>query len=200
MDLATKTTTRLLDALHDLEDEDAWRTFDERYRPIIFGVARRMGLSEADAADVAQQTIVRFLRSYSQGDYDRDRGRLRSWIVGIARHCSLDALRKRARGAGLRGESGFLDVPAPEHLEALWEAERDRVILDRAMDRLRSTSSLTERTRQAFDMVALKGMPAGDVAIELGLTVDEVYRIKHRVTKRLRNITDHLRSLHDDGL
>ena len=102
MNSLSKTTTQLLEALHDEGNEVAWQAFDDRHRPIVFGVARRLGLSEEDAADVAQQSIVEFLQAYKRGAYERERGRLRSWLVGIARFRSLDALRRRKRALGER--------------------------------------------------------------------------------------------------
>ena len=86
----THTTTALLAALHDLSDQPAWREFEGRYAPIISGVARRMGLSESDSQDVMQETMLQFIRDYRAGKYDRTRGRLRSWIIGIARHRIAD--------------------------------------------------------------------------------------------------------------
>ena len=56
----TRTTTAMLDALHDPENALVWETFDKRYRPILIGFARNLGLSEQDAADIAQETLTRF--------------------------------------------------------------------------------------------------------------------------------------------
>jgi hypothetical protein len=40
----TRTTTEMLAALHDARNEPAWEAFDARYRPIIVGFARNLGL------------------------------------------------------------------------------------------------------------------------------------------------------------
>jgi len=72
----TTTTTALLDGLHDPANEEVWREFDTRYRPIILGFAVKLGLSDEDAADVAQDTLARFVQEYRAGRYDRTRGRL----------------------------------------------------------------------------------------------------------------------------
>lgn len=192
-----KTTTQLLESLHDLSDQVVWQVFDERYRPILFALARRLGLTEADAADVAQQTLTEFVGDYQSGRYDRQRGRLRSWLLGIARHRSIDLQRSQARRRELRGESGYLHLPAEDRLEEIWTAERDRWIVQQAMAELRAHSATTGTTLRAFEMVALQDLPPEQVARECGMTVDEVYRIKHRITKRLREITGKLRALYD---
>ena len=79
----TRTTTVLLEGLHDASNDAVWGEFDRRYRPVVFGFARRLGLDDADAADVAQETLTRFLEEYRRGVYDRERGRLRSWLVTL---------------------------------------------------------------------------------------------------------------------
>lgn len=196
--VSNATTTRLLESLHDSGNEAAWSELDSRYRPIIFGVARRIGLGEEDAADVAQQTLIEFFRDYRSGKYDRERGRLRMWIAGIARHRSLDLLRSEVRRRGFRGESGYLQLPAEKQLSELWNGEREQLILRRAMDELRENSGTTENTLQVFERVALEGLPPDRVARERQLSVDEVYRIKHRITRRLREITARLRALYQE--
>jgi len=43
---STQTTTKLLEELKDEANADAWNEFDTRYRPILIGFARRLGLGE----------------------------------------------------------------------------------------------------------------------------------------------------------
>ena len=49
----TRTTSALLNSLRDPANGAAWGELDGRYRPILFNLARRAGLSDADAADAA---------------------------------------------------------------------------------------------------------------------------------------------------
>jgi hypothetical protein len=72
----SRTTTALLEGLHDPADAVAWEQFDRRYRPIVVGFASRLGLADADAADVAQEVMLQFVKEYRAGKYDRQRGRL----------------------------------------------------------------------------------------------------------------------------
>ncbi|MFT3683880.1 MAG: sigma factor [Phycisphaerales bacterium] len=133
--LATRTTTKLLDALRDHANEPAWSQIDARYRPVIAGLARRLGATSAEAEEVAQQTLAEFVQAFRLGRYDRTKGRLSSWILGIARNTTSGVLRRRGRESGGRG------VPAEEAsvddhaLRQAWTDERDRVILLRALRR-----------------------------------------------------------------
>ena len=102
----TLTTTQLLEGLADPANQAVWQVFDARYRPVLLAFARRLDLSAEDAADVAQEALTRFMTALREGRFDRDRGRLRSWMVGIARHirghdqCPTGGPRKGAGGVG----------------------------------------------------------------------------------------------------
>lgn len=187
--IATRTTTRLLDALKDTSNELAWSHIDGRFRPVIAGLARRLGLRESEADEVAQQTLAEFVRAYRDGRYDRGKGRLSSWILGIAHNTALKAMRTGRRD----GSSTALEsVPDEPTLRSIWTDERDRLILDRALGMLRDETSVDDRTLRAFELVGLRGVPAAQAAEQCGMTVDQVYVAKNRVTKRLRALVEQL--------
>ena len=193
----TRTTTAMLEGLFDPTDDDVWSSFDARYRPIVEGFARRIGLSEADAADAAQETMARFLQEYRAGKYDRSRSRLRSWLIGIARYRALDIQRWRAGRREHRGES-VVDVVSDEaHLSTLWEEERRQVLLRRAMDELKKTGRTSDKTTQAFELLMFQQMSPGDVAEALGMTTRDVYMAKSRIAERLRTIVTRLDAEYD---
>lgn len=183
--LATRTTTKLLDALHDRSNELIWEQIDARYRPVVAALARRLGLSVSQADEVAQQTLSEFVRAYREGRYDRTKGRLSSWIMGIAHHTALRAQRAAGRDAsplGTQAES-VCDEPS---LRGMWTEERDRLILGRALATLRDDSNIDDRTLLAFELVGLRGVPASEAAAQSGMSVEQVYVAKSRLTKRLR--------------
>lgn len=196
---ATHTTTRLLDALHDLKNEPVWSQFDARFRPVIAGLARRLGLSPADAEDVAQHALSEFVRCYRANQYDRSKGRLSSWLLGIAHHSALAALRQRGKTPAFDPSSS--DPPDTESaLRSIWDEERDREILMRAISMLREDSDIDPRTLLAFELSALRGVPATEVAAQTGMTVDQVYVVRSRMTKRLRDLVATLTSAFDEDV
>jgi RNA polymerase sigma-70 factor (ECF subfamily) len=188
---AARTTTKLLDDLRDRSNDLAWTQIDARFRPVIAGLARRLGLSEADSEEVAQQTIAEFARAYREGRYDRSKGRLSSWILGIAHHTALRELRN-GRRALLPGQTAIANVVDDDALRTIWADERDRAILNRAFSHLRDESALDDRTLLAFELVALRGVAAQHAATQCGMSVDQVYVAKTRVTKRLRQVVAEL--------
>ena len=189
----TRTTTQLLNDLHDPQNQQVWETLDSRYRPIILNFVRRLGLSDADAADVAQETLIQFTREYRDGRYDRERGRLRSWIITIARYKVAAVRRAQARGGGpARGDSVIVNLEDEAELTRIWEVERRTILLRQAMEQLKSTSRTADRTIQAFELLVTRHMAAPAVAEALGMSVHDVYLAKSRCTRKLREILESL--------
>jgi RNA polymerase sigma-70 factor (ECF subfamily) len=197
MNALTHTTTVLLERLLESGNVEVWLEFDARYRPIITSFARRLGLGDADADDVAQETLTRFLKAYRAGQYDRTKGRLSRWIVGIARHCAIDVMRMRAQRREWRGESAIGDLAAEDALTAAWDEECRQAIMDQAMRELRETSRMDERTIQAFELVAFEQRPAAEVASKLAVSIDSVYAAKNRCLTQLREIVARLNELYE---
>ena len=194
-----RTTTSLLEGLFDTDNEIAWSHFDARYRPIVLGFARKMGLSESDASEVAQETIVQFLKEYKEGKYDRERGRLRSWLIGIARFRVAGVYRGKSNKREYRGESAMITLPTDEDAcESIWDTERRTVILQQALRELRANSKATDQTIQAFEMLVLNKMPVATVAETLDMSRDEVYMAKSRTAARLKDIIDRFEQLYDE--
>lgn len=195
--MSTRTTTRLLDDLRDPGNSDAWRNFDARYRPVLVSFARRLGFQPDDAVELAQQTLVEFARAYLAGRYQRAQGRLSSWLVGIARH--VGSAMRRTRGAQrVGGDTMIAELPAENDLSRVWEDERDRSILQQALAQLRTASRADESTFLAFELCALRGVPAQEVANRCGISVDSVYLAKSRLTKRLREIVAEMTEVYEE--
>jgi RNA polymerase sigma factor (sigma-70 family) len=186
----TRTTTQLLDALREPTNEPAWKQIDARYRPVIAGLARRLGLHADAAEEAAQHTLTEFVKAYREGRYDRTKGRLSSWILGIAHHSALKVMRDGKREGSKGGSlSHVADEPS---LRSIWDQERDRSIVARALAILRDESGVDDRTLEAFELVALRGVPAQEAASQCSMSVEQVYVCKTRVTKRLRGVVEHL--------
>lgn len=190
--MITRTTTQLIEDLRDPKNAEAWGRFDARYRPILIGFARQLGLSAEDASELAQRTMAEFAGSYLKGRYDRGKGKLSSWLIGIARNVASGMRRPRGQGHRVGGDTMADEMPAelPEdaHLTLLWEREREQAILNEAMTILRTRTRTEENTFRAFELFAVRGTPAEMVASECGLSVEAVYVIKNRLTRRLREI------------
>lgn len=195
--IQTTTTTRLLSDLQDAGNNSAWTELDSRYRPILVRFARQLDFVGDDAEELAQQTLAEFARAYTSGQYDRERGRLRSWLLGIARNVAFELRRKRA--AVRNAIDSDLDLISDDvRLTSIWEQERERAIFVEALARLRATQT-ESTTIEAFELYAIHGMPVKDVSARCGLSVDTIYVIKNRLTRRLRELVAELTEAYSHG-
>lgn len=195
--MRTTTTTALLEGLYDVQDSVVWQVFDDRYRPIIVGVCRRLGLNDSESDDVAQDTLLQFLRDYREGRYSRERGRLRSWVVGIARHRVIDFQRSRGRRKEKVGHSSAMEVPDERSLEDIWDQEMERSILRQSVEELRRTTRTTEKSIRAFEMIVFDRREVEAVGEILEMKAHDVYVAKSRVTTKLREIVERLKNLYE---
>lgn len=199
MDSHLQTTTTLLEGLLDSRNDAIWREFAERYQPVILSIARRLGLGDQDAADAAQETLIRFLQEYRAGKYDRDKGRLGAWITAMARFRIADAYRAKARDRKVRGDSVFEFVPTENEMEQIWDEECRREIIRKAMERLSHDTNLNEQTVTLFRALALEQKRPTDVAREYDVSIDVVYKSKQRCLAQLRTIIDELNVAYELG-
>ncbi|MEW6071108.1 MAG: sigma-70 family RNA polymerase sigma factor [Planctomycetota bacterium] len=181
------TSSVLLQELLDPSREGGWREFDARYRPVLLAFARRCGLAEADADDVAQETLVRLVADLRAGRYDPARGRLRAWIFGICRTRVADLLRTRGRRREERGESALQEQGQEnEDLDGVFEAEWRAAMLREALRALREETRTEPKNVRVLELLLLEGRDVAATAAALGLTPAAVYLAKHRILRRLR--------------
>lgn len=173
--------------------------FVGRYDPILRAVAMRLGLSAEDAADVSQQTLLEFVRDMRAGRYDRARGRLRTWIIAIAEHRGRDLLRRIALRRGEGSDAALSFLPDRTVLEQVWDDEERKGIAHEAWDSLRAASHFDDRSLRIFELVALRGVPASAAASEFGVSEQNVYVVKHRVARRLRELVEEVTRAFQEG-
>jgi len=186
-----KTNTVLLAGLLEAGNDEVWRDFDGRYRPVLRAFAGRLGLASADAGEVAQETLARVVERYRAGKYDRERGRLRSWIFGIAQRRVADVRRVRERRREKRGESALEPLTSEPELEHLFEEEWQRALLAAAFAELRAGRTDPQSIR-ALELLASGNRSADEVATELSMPPNAVYAAKHRAVVKLREILTRL--------
>jgi DNA-directed RNA polymerase specialized sigma24 family protein len=103
---------------------------------------------------------------------------------------------RESRGEVHPGATALAATPdpseSPDALRRIWADERDRSIVSRAMTLLREDSDTDDRTLLAFELVAMRGVPAAEAAAQCEMSVEQVYVVKSRITKRLRAIVQDL--------
>lgn len=182
------TRPSLLVRLRNPHDEKAWTEFVELYTPLVYGYARKQGLQEADAADLAQEVFSAVAGAVGRLDYDPCRGSFRNWLFTVVRHNLSDyrsAQRNRTRGSGDSSTQRVLEqCAAPDGMEAEWESEWRERVFAWACEQVRR--EVTDSTWQSFWQTAVVGKSCKKVADELCQSVTAVYVARSRVLARLK--------------
>src|SRR5262245_18265134 len=100
-----ETRDSLLVRVADPADAGAWRELAAIYRPAVYRLARRRGLQDADADDLAQRVLVAISRKIGEWRPAAPRGSFRAWLAVVARNLAINALARGRRGAGAGGAS-----------------------------------------------------------------------------------------------
>jgi RNA polymerase sigma-70 factor (ECF subfamily) len=105
------TRQSLVGRLADWEDRRNWQEFFDTYWRLIYGVARKAGLNDAEAQDVVQETIFTVAKNIAQ--YDRSGG---SFKVGC---CTPRAGGSRTSFANARRSTAPTTVRRPAATQRL---------------------------------------------------------------------------------
>jgi RNA polymerase sigma-70 factor (ECF subfamily) len=188
------TRQSLLDRLKNWDDSASWKDFFETYWKLIFSVARKAGLSEAEAEDVVQETIIVVAKKMPDFHYDRSVGSFKGWLMRLTRWRITDHLRRKTyQEAGQRRprEQQIPNEALENHpdlngldLEAVWEAEWKNQVLEAAMSRVREKAN--PRQFQMFYLHVCKGLPAREVAERLEVKMTEVYFAKYKLAAAVK--------------
>lgn len=166
----------------------AWERFVHVYAPHVFRWCRSHGLQESDAADVAQDVLLRFWRHAAAFRYD-PRQTFRGYLRRIVANAVSDWSHLRRADRIAPGDSDAQDqlwsVPAREDLLARIEAAYDTELLAEAMRDVESR--VQPHTWRAFQMLALEERSGADVAAELGMEVNTAYVARAKVQRMIRD-------------
>ena len=190
MSEAPLTRATLLLRLRDANDSEAWSGFVRDYGPMLYRFVRSRGLQDADAADIVQDVLRSVGQAIERLEYDKQRGGFRAWLFTITRN-KLASFFERRRRAGatpqdtdqyelLTQESG-----GPNELHEQWELEHQRQLAETAMQRVKPT--MEPKSWAAFELTAIQGQSADEVAGLLGMSKGALYVARSRVIAKLRS-------------
>jgi RNA polymerase sigma-70 factor (ECF subfamily) len=175
--------------LRDPADAVAWHEFVDLYQPLVYKLACRKGLQDADARDVCQEVLLAVARAVHRWDPEPARGSFRGWLSRIARNLLVNFLTRPAypRGSGATSVQELLEAQPSDDpsATALFEAEHRRRVFRWAADAIRD--EFTPATWQAFWRTAVDGQTPREAAAALGLSVGAVYIARSRILARLRH-------------
>ena len=146
---------------------------------LAFRVARSVLRNDADAEDVAQESLLRAFRRF---DRLRDRARFRSWLVRIAYRIAIDRVRARRRTA--QRETLWLQESSRLASAVSSTAAAFQAQLEQAVD------ELPEKLRLVLLLSAMEGHTTEEVAallaIPAGTVKSRLFFAKRKVAEKLR--------------
>ncbi|MEK6612855.1 MAG: RNA polymerase sigma factor [Gemmatimonadota bacterium] len=174
-------------------DGVAFAKLAARVRGRVLRWAGRLVRDDDAAEDVAQLVLLRLREHVHRYE---GRSRFTSWLYQITRNVALSAANRERRRrallaihdpearALLGGQDSQLETTDPAGLEALVRA---------------CFVELTDRQREVFELVDLRGLPSPDVARRLGIApaTVRVLLMKARRTIRLRLLEQHAELLEE---
>jgi RNA polymerase sigma-70 factor (ECF subfamily) len=164
-------------------DRSAFAAVVDHFQRPLFGYLGRMGLLQAEAEEIAQET---FLRAWNRlADYNPRRGEFSTWLFTIARNLALHELNRAAASREVATPEPLPDAAAetPPPCEAVSEMEQRR--------RLRTAlRQLPLADGSALALSCFKELDLAAVARIEGCSVGAIKVRLHRARQRLRQLLE----------
>jgi len=192
------THASLLERLKDLGDQASWNRFYEIYHDLIFSVARRAGLNEAEAGEVVQDTLISVAKKMPEFTYDPAKDSFKGWLLTVVRWRIRDQFAKRSDDARKRSQPARdqqeqetrtatvdrVPDPAKPELEGIWDEEWESQLLQTALARIKR--QVQPQHYQIYHLHVVLGQSAREVARSLGVNDAQIYLAKHRIGHLLK--------------
>ncbi len=161
-------------------DTDIWREFLDREIPLLYGMFMKRWPNPSLAEELVQKTVFDAVRGC--GGYDPSKGSPEEWIFGIARNNIRLETRKRASRPTVNGEiSSYLEAidtrPLPDEV---LERKETSVIVRSTLSKLENKEQTVLRAKY------IEGLPAYEIAQQMGITEKAVHNLLYRAKISLR--------------
>ena len=181
-------------ALTHLADEDlmqlvrrgdarAFEVVYERHATAAFSLAYRMTGARSAAEDVVQEAFLSLWRSGAR--YDRTRGSVRTWVLGIVHNRAIDALRRSMVHDRRRASAEGLE----ERLQARERTDAEAARRDEAREVRAALDGLPRDQRQVIELAYFGGFTHTEIADMLKAPIGT---IKGRMRLGLGRMRDRL--------
>jgi RNA polymerase sigma-70 factor (ECF subfamily) len=170
-----------------MRQADAWQRLVDLYGPTVFRRCRAASVPIDHIADVVQEVFASVAAHVDAFHREKPRDSFSAWLRTITRNKIRDYFR-RIGAVGARGGTDahqrLLQLPElPDPPEPSGLSERASIV-HRATDLVKA--EFESRTWEAFWRTAVNAETPADVAADLGLSTQAVYKAKSRVLRRLR--------------
>jgi RNA polymerase sigma-70 factor (ECF subfamily) len=156
-------------------ETQAFRALVDRHLPTVLAIARRMLRDDAEAEDVAQETMLRLWRNAA--GLELGEGGVRPWLRRVAANLCIDRVRA-SRNVTVADELPEEAEPATQMTRL---AERE---LGRRVDA--ALKALPERQRLALTLFHYEGMSQIEVGKAMGISDEAVESLLARARRALK--------------
>lgn len=188
------TRASLLLQLQVGDDHEIWQEFVTIYRPIIYRLARKRGMQDADAQDLAQQVLLSIAGSIERWQKTDESVRFRHWLRRVAKNAICNALTRRPHDRGVGGTSiqAFFESQCvvDDNFENEVELEYRRELFLRAASIVRR--DVAAETWEVFQLAVIEGVPIEEIAARMSKSVGAAYAARGRVMNRLRRLVEEM--------
>lgn len=164
-------------------DADAFEVVLERHADAAFALAYRMCGRRALAEDVVQEALLAMWRSGAR--YDRTRGSVRTWALGIVHNRAVDTLRRSSAHERRR----MSDAGIEERLEAPERTDTEAIEHAASHEIREALSVLPSEQRRVIELAYFGGFTHIEIASMLDTPVGTV---KGRMRLGLHKLRGHL--------
>lgn len=182
----------LIGRLKNWDDRTGWQRFFDCYWRLIYRTAVRAGLTEVEAQDVVQETVLSVAKEMKDFQAEPSGGSFKGWLLRITQRRIVDQLRKRKPTEPLDGLGNGSDsdaennrgLPVADNWEGLWKEEWKANLVDRALEKVKE--QVNPKQYKIFYLHVIKEQAAAEVAHALNVSRAQVYLAKHRIATLLK--------------
>jgi len=150
-------------------DVEAFEVFYDRHATAAYSLAYRIAGSRGAADDVTQEAFISIWRSGAR--YDRTRGSVRAWTLGIVRNRAIDVLR---REAGKAPKLTFDDEAILEQRPAEELTEDEALRREEASELRGALAELPSEQSKVIQLAYFGGFSHSEIAQMLGMPLGTV--------------------------
>jgi RNA polymerase sigma-70 factor (ECF subfamily) len=149
-------------------DADAFEVVYGRHSTVAFSLAYRMTQSRNAAEDVVQDAFLSLWRSGAR--YDRSRGSVRTWILGIVHNRAIDALRR----ATVHDRRRASDEGIEERFAAAERTDVEVARRDEARELRDALATLPDEQSRVIELAYFGGFSHSEIASMLDTPIGTV--------------------------